>query len=204
MAEPSESASDVPHGWTRPKGCDVAGKLAVIGAGLMGSGIAQVSAQAWLGRRPAGRHRPGADPRARLREGVVREVRRQGQADRGRRRGRARPHHHHHRPGRRRGRRRRGRGRVREARGQARDLPHPRQGRARGHRPRLQHLRHPDHQDRGRDGASGARRRRPLLLAGTDDAALRTRPRLQDQRRNPGHRKGVRRVGRQDLHRRQP
>lgn len=46
MAEPSESASDVPHGWTRPKGCDVAGKLAVIGAGLMGSGIAQVSAQA--------------------------------------------------------------------------------------------------------------------------------------------------------------
>ena len=55
-------------------------------------------------------------------------------------------------------------------------------------RARLQHLRHPDHQDRGRDGASGAGRRRALLLAGADDAALRAGARLQDQRRNPRHR----------------
>ncbi len=75
---------------------------------------------------------------------------------------------------------------------------------ARGRRARLQHLRHPDHQDRGRHRAPGAGRRRALLLAGADDAALRAGPRLQDERRNPRHRTGVRRVRRQDLHRRQP
>ena len=52
--------------------------------------------------------------------------------------------------------------------------------------------------------AAGVGRRHPLLLAGADDEALRAGPRLQDQRRDAGDRAGVRRGDRQDLRRGQP
>ena len=67
-----------------------------------------------------------------------------------------------------------------------------------------QHQRDPDHPDRGGDRAARGRRGHPLLLAGADDGALRAGARLQDQRRDAGDGAGVRRVGRQDLRRRQP
>ena len=182
----------------------MARKLAVIGAGLMGSGIAQVSAQAgWdvvLRDVTDEALTRGTDGIKASYDKFVTK----GKLDAGRRRGGAGAHHHDHRPGRRRRRRHRRRGRLREARGQARDLPRARQARAGRRRARLQHLRHPDHQDRGGHRAPGAGRRRALLLAGADDAAVRTGARLQDERRNARHRAGVRRVRRQDLHRRQP
>ena len=105
------------------EGCAVARKLAVIGAGLMGSGIAQVSAQAgWdVVLRDV-----TDEALTRGKDGIKASYEKfvsKGKLDGGRRRGGAGPHHHHHRPGRRRRRRHRRRGGLREDRDQARDLP---------------------------------------------------------------------------------
>ncbi len=64
---------------------------------------------------------------------------------------------------------------------------------------RHQHLGHPGHPDRRGDRAARGGRRHPLLLPGADDAALRAGSRLQDQRRHAGHRAGLRRGDRQDV-----
>ena len=69
---------------------------------------------------------------------------------------------------------------------------------------RHQHLGDPGHPDRRGHRAARVGRRHPLLLPGADDEALRAGPRLQDQRRDAGHRAGLRRGDRQDLRRGQP
>ena len=156
----------------------MATKLAVVGAGLMGAGIAQVAAVAGhdvvlrdVTDEALERGLDGI-------ETLARPVRGQGDAlDRRRRRGRAGPDHHDDRPGRGRRRRRRRRGRLRAARGQARGLPRARPDLPRRGRARDQHQRHPDHVDRRGHRPPGGGRRHALLLAGADDGAVRAGPR---------------------------
>ncbi len=105
----------------------MAGRLAVIGAGLMGSGIAQVAAQA--GWQVTLRDLDDAAT-ARGIAGIRKSLERFAAkgtitADDGR--GGAGPDHHDHRPGGGRRRGHRGRGGLRAARGQARGLPRARQ-----------------------------------------------------------------------------
>ena len=99
----------------------MAGRLAVIGAGLMGSGIAQVAAQA--GWQVTLRDVDEAANRGLAASEVAGAVRRARARSRRRASRRPWPDHHDHRPGRGGRRRHRGRGGVREARGQARGVP---------------------------------------------------------------------------------
>ena len=179
-------------------------KIMIIGAGLMGSGIAQVCAVAGYDVVL----RDISDEALRRGTGAIAaslaQVRGQGRAERGGRgRGAGADHHHHRSRGRRRGGHRR-RGGVRERRGQARAVrrarPARRPGRGAGH----EHLGDPDHHHRRSHLAPRVGGRDPLLLPGAHDEAVRAGARLQDLRRDAGPRPGVRRDDRQDLHRGQP
>ena len=68
-----------------------------------------------------------------------------------------------------RGRGLRGRGGAGEARAEARGVPAVRAARCRGRDPRLEHLRHPDHEDRRGLRAPGARRRHALVEPAAPD-----------------------------------
>ena len=180
----------------------MAGRLAVIGSGLMGSGIAQVSAQAgWQVTMrdvddAAARARHVGDPRL-ARAGSPPRAR-SPQEDAEATLGRITP--------------------TTDldaaadadvvveaiyekARGQARGLPCARQDLQGRRGARHQHVGDPDHPDRGGHRAARVGRRHPLLLAGADDEAGRAGPRLPDLGRHAGHRPQLRRGGRQDLRR---
>ncbi len=178
-------------------------KIGVLGAGMMGAGIAYVSALA--GPR-GGADRPLAGG-GREGQGLLGEAARQA--------GRARPHE----AGRRRcgpgahqardqlrrpeGRRLRHRGGVRGSRHQGRRHQEDRSGAAGRSAVRLQHLDPADHRPgRGlarRDGV----RRRALLLAGRQDAAGRDHPRQEDVGRHARGGHGLRQAHQEDADRRQ-
>lgn len=163
----------VNSGANRPKGIEPrpVRRVAVLGAGMMGAGIAYSCALAGDGRRPQGRlGRRGGQG-----QGVLREALRQGGLpgpyDPGEGRRAARPDHAHRRPERPRGLRRGHRGGLRGHLAQAQGVPgDPAHRRAR--RPALlQHLHPADHRPRRRRRAAGGLHRAALLLARRQDAA---------------------------------
>ena len=170
--DPSRSGSPAYGGRRQTKGsAELNERIAVMGAGVMGAGIAQVmaiaghdvvgydvTADVLTKARRGRRHRTVRGPgRGRARQADARSSRR-----------RARPDHVHRRPRRRRRCRRGHRGRARAPRPQDRGLPRPRPPCAADDDPRLQLERLPDQRDRRRhrtartasSAGTGHRRRR--------------------------------------------
>ena len=178
-------------------------KIAIIGAGFMGAGIADVSARAGIEvaaprSRPGERRQGQGDRRGGLRQGrVARPAERGGQG------GGARPHHAGRRFRRARRRRPRHRGGVRGPRHQGGRDPARRGGAAAGRDLRLQHLDAADHLARRGLGAAEEFHRHPFLLAGREDDAGRDHPRQEDRRRGARPRARLRPRHPQDADRRQ-
>ncbi len=191
-------------GANRPKVPDQSVKrLGVIGAGMMGAGIAYVSANAGhrsgADRRHAGGRRQG--PRAFRRPARQGHQARQGHA---REKGRgAGPHHRDHRLRSPQGLRPDRRGGVRGCEGQGRRHRQGRRRHRRRHDLRHQHLHPAHHRPRPRLGARGELHRHPLLLPGGQDEPGRDHPWERDLRHR--RRQGARFRPRdpQDAHRRQ-
>ena len=160
-------------GGSRPEGIGQTPikKIGVLGAGMMGAGIAYVSAKAGFDvvlKDVVHRGRGEG-------QGLLREAGGQGararQDHRGEVQGAARPDHPDGRRRRLRGRRLRHRGGVREPGTQAQGVPGDRGHRRAQRAARVEHLDAADHRSGDRREAAGGLHRDPLLLAGRQDAA---------------------------------
>ena len=168
-------------------------RVGVVGSGLMGSGIAEVSARAGLDVIVVEVNADAAEAaQGRIATSLARGVK-SGKLTRGgpRRRAGAHPVHHGHRRVRRPA--VRGRGGRRERADQDRRLHRARQGReGRGRHLRVQHLVDPDHEAGHGHRPARAGHRRALLQPGAGAEARRDRAVAADRRHHAGPCGGVR------------
>ncbi len=160
-------------GGSRPDGIEKKKftKVAVLGAGMMGAGIAYVSAKAGMEVVLKDVSLEAAEKGKAYSEKLARQAAREGPPDAGEEGRVPRADHADRRLRRPQGLRHRRRGRLRVGRAQALGLRRARADRQRRCAARIQHLDAADHRPRRGRQASRGLHRHPLLLAGRQDAA---------------------------------